>query len=71
MIEMPDDLDDAVALFEEKSATLDDAVKAVEQDQKHGRSGVTAYSKAAMLRRELQDFAERLQARIGDELGKL
>lgn len=47
------------------------AVKAVEDDQKRGRSDITAYSKAAMLQRELQDFASRLQASIDQELEKL
>ncbi|MFN3674516.1 MAG: hypothetical protein ACK4TC_00955 [Sphingomonas pseudosanguinis] len=71
MIDMPDDLDDAFALFEEKSAALDAAVAAVENDQKRGRSGVTAYARAAMLHWELQEFAQALQARIGDELARL
>ncbi|WP_433909514.1 hypothetical protein [Sphingomonas yabuuchiae] len=71
MIDMPDDIDDAFALFDEKSAALAAAVTAVEDDQKRGRSGATAYAKAAMLQRELQDFASRLQARIDQELEKL
>lgn len=71
MIDMPNDLDDACALFEEKSAALNAAVNAVEEEQKLGRSGVSAYSKAAMLQRELNDFALRLQARISQELEKL
>jgi len=71
MIEMPDDLDDAIALFDEKSAALAAAVKLVEEEQAGGRTGVSAFSRAAMMRRALQDYAERLQARIHDELGKL
>ncbi len=71
MIEMPEDLDDAFVLFEERSAALAAAVTAVEDDQKRGRSGTTAYAKAAMLQRALQDFASRLQARIDQELEKL
>lgn len=71
MIDMPEDLDDAFALFEEKSAALEAAVTAVEDDQKRGRSGVTAYARAAMLQWELREFAQALQARIGDELARL
>ena len=71
MIDMPENLDDAFVLFEEKSAALTAAVTAVEDDQKRGRSGIAAYAKAAMLQRELQDFASRLQARIDQELERL
>jgi hypothetical protein len=71
MIDMPEDLDDAIALFDEKSAALDAAVKAVEEEQARGRSGVTAYSRAAMLQHALREFGQRLQARIGQELEKL
>lgn len=71
MIDMPHDLDDAIILFEEKSAALAAAVAAVGDDQKRGRSGITAYAKAAMLQRAMQDFASRLQARIDQELGRL
>lgn len=71
MIDMPEDLDDAFELFDEKSAALAATVTAVEDDQKRGRSGITAYAKAAMLQRAMQDFASRLQARIDQELGRL
>lgn len=71
MIDMPPDLDDAIALFAEKSAILDAAVKKVEQDQALGRSGISAYSKAKMLRDELEVFGRSLEERITDALSKL
>ena len=71
MIDMPPDLDDAIALFAEKSANLDAAVKKVEEDQALGRSGISAYSKAKMLRDELEVFGRSLEERITDALSKL
>jgi len=71
MIDMPPDLDDAIALFTEKSANLDAAVKKVEEDQALGRSGISAYSKAKMLRDELEVFGRSLEERITDALSKL
>jgi hypothetical protein len=71
MIDMPPDLDDAIALFAEKSAILDAAVKKVEEDQQLGRSGISAYSRAKMLRDELEAFGRLLEERITDALSKL
>lgn len=71
MIDIPPDLDDAIALFAEKSAILDAAVKKVEEDQALGRSGISAYSKAKMLRDELEVFGRSLEERITDALSRL
>ncbi len=71
MIDMPPDLDDAIALFAEKSVILDAAVKKVEEDQALGRSGISAYSRAKILRDELAVFGRSLEERITDALSKL
>lgn len=61
---MPEDVDDAYALFQRKAAALDAALGETENEQADGRSGYAAYKRAEALAAELHEFSRVLAERI-------
>lgn len=61
---MPDDIDDAFAKFQEIAARLDDALKATEDEQAAGRSGYQLFLQAQKLSEEVNQFGQELARRI-------
>lgn len=61
---IPQDLDEAFALLNQKAAELDAALDATEAEQASGRTGHQAYLHARRLADELNEFGRVLTARI-------
>lgn len=61
---IPDDLDDAFALFSQKAAALDAALNATEAEQARGRTGHQLFLQAQHLADDLKEFGRILAGRI-------
>lgn len=61
---IPQNLDEAFALLNQKAAELDAALDATEAEQAAGRTGHQAYLRARQLADELNEFGRVLTARI-------
>lgn len=70
-MDMPDNIDDAFARFEELAAKLDDALKATEDEQAAGRSGYNLYLQAQKLAEEVNQFGQELTRRINEARASL
>ena len=63
-MDMPENIDDAFAKFEQLAAKLDQALKATEDDQAAGRSGYNLYLQAQKLAEDVNQFGQELTRRI-------
>lgn len=61
---IPDDLDDAYALLQQKAQILDAALDATEAEQAQGRSGHAAYVHARQIAEELKELSRVVVNRI-------
>ena len=61
---IPDDLDDAFALLEQKAQMLDAALNATEAEQAEGRSGYAAYIKSRQIAEEFKELSRVVVTRI-------
>lgn len=61
---IPDDLDDAFALLQQKAQVLDAALDATEAEQAEGRSGYGAYVKAREIAEEFKELSRVVVTRI-------
>lgn len=61
---IPDDLDDAFALLQQKAQVLDAALDATEAEQAQGRSGHAAYLKARQIAEEFKELSRVVVTRI-------
>ena len=65
-VDMPDNIDDAFAKFQQLASKLDEALKATEDEQAAGRSGYDLYLQAQKLSEEVNQFGQELTRRIDD-----
>jgi hypothetical protein len=70
-MDMPDNIDDAFARFEQLAAKLDDVLKATEDEQAAGRSGYNLYLQAQKLAEEVNHFGQELTRRINEARARL
>lgn len=63
---MPDDIDDANEIFQQKVRDLDAVLDAVDAEQARGRSGYAAVQRAQQVAEELKEFGRELAARIAE-----
>ena len=63
-MDMPENIDDAFAKFQQLAAKLDEALKATEDEQAPGRSGYSLYLQAQKLSEEVNQFGQELTRRI-------
>lgn len=70
-MEVPDDIDDAFALFKAKAEALDAALDATEAEQAAGRSGYASYLHAQKLSEDVNHFGRELARRIDEARSKL
>lgn len=70
-MDMPDNIDDAFARFEQLAAQLDDALKATEDEQSAGRSGYNLFLQAQSLAEEVNQFGQELTRRINQAKASL
>jgi hypothetical protein len=68
---IPDNIDDAYDLFNQKAAALEEALSATEAEQASGRTGHQAYLHARQLGDDLKEFARLLTERIDKALKTL
>lgn len=68
---VPDDIDEAYEMFDDKVAALNAAIRATEVEQSEGRTGHRAYLHAQQLEDELKEFSRKLSARIDEALRTL
>ena len=61
---IPDDLDEAFALLQQKAHVLDAALDATEAEQAQGRSGHAAYLKARQIAEEFKELSRVVVTRI-------
>lgn len=61
---IPDDLDDAFALLQQKAQVLDAALDATEAEQAEGRTGYAAYVRAQKIAEELKELSRVVVSRI-------
>ncbi len=71
MTDEPDDIDALLAKLHQTRQTLEEAIKRVENDHAAGRTGYTAYSRAAMLELQYRSLHAVVQARILDALAAI
>lgn len=70
-MEIPDDIDEAFAKFQQMAAKLDDALKATEDEQAAGRSGYNLYLKAQKFSEEVNQFGQELTRKIDQARARL
>lgn len=68
---IPDDLDDAFELLQQKAQVLDAALDATEAEQAQGRSGHASYIKARQIAEELKELSRIVVNRIEEARGSL
>lgn len=71
MIEMPDDIDAAIARYDEAREQLVKAVALCEAEQQAGRTGLACYHQAKALREQVDAFGAALAKRIDEEMDRL
>jgi hypothetical protein len=71
MPDEPEDIDELLARLAAMRQTLEEAILRVEADHAAGRTGHTAYSRAAMIEASYRDLHAVVQARISDALAAL
>lgn len=71
MTDEPDDIDELIAKLDQMRQRLEEAIKRVENDLAAGRTGYTAYSRAAMLELQYRGLHAVVQARISEALAAI
>lgn len=70
-MQMPDDIDDAFAMFQQMAEGLDDLLKATEDEQAAGRSGYQRFLEATRLSEDLHQFGQELTRKIDQARARL
>jgi hypothetical protein len=71
MTDRSGDIDELLAKLDQMRQTWEEAILHVEAEHAAGRTGYTAYSRAAMLESQYRDLHTVAQARISDALAQL
>ncbi|WP_442678321.1 hypothetical protein ACSBM8_12370 [Sphingomonas sp. ASY06-1R] len=71
MSELPQDLEEAIAKFDDLARQLEQAIAQCEAEQRRGGIGYNLYNRAKIMEEQTRTFAAALTKRIDDEIGKL